>query len=109
MHPQLQYSCFRYLSAQCLLGYFDKLGVLETGKTLEYLGIVGQEEMLDMNIVIQAINDHISNLLCYDKCSVYSAITALLCDEIVVSQNSISNLSLERNKLTEEMQVCLSE
>lgn len=82
--------------------------MLETGKTLEYLGIVGQEDMLDLNIVIQAINDHVSNLICYDRCSVYSAITVLLCDEIIISQNTISNLSLERNKLTEEMQVCES-
>ena len=100
------YCYFRYLSAQCLLGYFDKLGVLDTGKTLEYLGIVGQEDMLELNIVVAAINDHISNLVCYDKYSVYAAITALLCDEIIITQHSAGNLSLERDRLTEEMQVC---
>ena len=98
--------CFRYVSVQCLLGYFDKLGVLDTGKTLEYLGIVGQEDMLELNIVIQAINDHISNLLCYDKYSVYAATTALLCDQISISQRNVCNLVDERDKLTEEMQVC---
>ena len=62
--------------------------------------------MLDLNIVVAAINDHISNLVCYDKYSVYAAITALLCDEIIISQQSAGNLSLERDRLTEEMQVC---
>ena len=73
---------------------------------MEYLGIVGQEDLLELNIVIQAINDHISNLLCYDKYSVYAATTALLCDQITRSQRNVGSLAVERDKLTEEMQVC---
>ena len=98
--------CFRYVSAQCLVGYFDRLGVLETGKTLEYLGIVGQEEMLDMGIISQAVNDHVSSMLSYECDSVTRVVTALLSDELVQSQQTVGSLTQERDNLTEEMQVC---
>ena len=98
---------FRYLSAQSLLGYFDRLGVLDTDRSLEYLGVVGKEEMLELSTISGALNDHIAHLLSYEKYSVYAGITALLCDEISIAQNTVANLSLERDRFTQEMQVCI--
>lgn len=73
---------------------------------LEYLGIVGEEEMLDLTTISGALNDHIANLLSYDKYNVYAGITALLCDEISMAQNTVANLSLEKEQFAQEMQVC---
>ena len=104
--PTVQMKCFRFLSAQCLLGYFERLGLLETDQGLEYLGIAGEEEMLDLNVVSGALNEHIAHLLSYDKYNVYAGITALLCDEISRAQETVASLTLEKERFTHEMQVC---
>ena len=75
------------------------------GEMLEYLGIVGAEEMLDLTMISGALNDHIMHLLSYDKCNIYAGITALLCDEISMAQNTVANLSLEKEQFAHEMQV----
>ena len=103
--PNSAEKCFRYLSAQSLLGYFDRLGVLEADRGLEHLGIEGQEEMLDLSVVSGALNDHIAHLITFDKYNVYAGITALLCDEIYQAQNTVASLSLEKEQFTQEMQV----
>ena len=103
--PNLAEKCFRYLSAQSLLGYFDRLGVLEADRGLEHLGIEGREEMLDLSVVSGALNDHIAHLITFDKYNVYAGITALLCDEIYRAQDTVASLFLEKEQFTQEMQV----
>ena len=79
--------------------------MLEADRGLEHLGIEGQEEMLDLGVVSGARNDHIVNLITFDKYNVYAGITALLCDEIYQAQNTVASLSLEKERFTQEMQV----
>ena len=101
------YAYFRFISAQCLLDYFDRLGVLDTGRTLECLGLAddGHETLVELSSVSAAVSDHVSAMISYDKHSVTTAVTALLSDELLQSHNTLDNLTLQRNNLTQELQV----
>eukprot|EP00090_Calanus_glacialis_P014347 TRINITY_DN23134_c0_g1_i14.p1 TRINITY_DN23134_c0_g1~~TRINITY_DN23134_c0_g1_i14.p1 ORF type:complete len:677 (-),score=207.88 TRINITY_DN23134_c0_g1_i14:108-2138(-) len=93
-----------FLSPQCLVHYWEGLGVEDGSQVLEDLGLSADEERLDLRIVSQKLNDEIGQALEIVSYASVQAAIATLYDEVVIVKNALDNVAKERDKFRSDIQ-----
>jgi uncharacterized protein with PIN domain len=85
-----------YVSPQCLVEYWQDLGIGDGNTVIEDLGLNVEEERIDLRILSEKLNDEIwQGVEVVSYASAQAAIT--LYDEVLIVKNTLENVAKERD------------